>query len=61
VIEAEKASFSVAMMCQVLDVSRSGYYGWRDRGPSTRAAEDVRLGREIAAIHAQSRRSIGTA
>lgn len=59
-IEAEKESFSVAMMCEVLEVSRSGYYAWRDRGPSTRAAEDARLGQEIAAIHAQSRRTYGS-
>jgi hypothetical protein len=28
-IEANRASLSVATMCSLLDVSRSGYYGWR--------------------------------
>jgi putative transposase len=34
VIEAEKASFPVKRMCELLEVSRSGFYKWR----KTRAA-----------------------
>jgi hypothetical protein len=35
----------------VLEVSRSGYYAWRQRAPSARAAADAELAAEIARIH----------
>ena len=28
-IDAEKATYPVSMLCRVLKVSRSGYYAWR--------------------------------
>jgi putative transposase len=58
-IQAEKARFPVAVMCNVLEVSTSGYYAWLRRPRSRRAAEDVRLGAAIAASHARSRRTYG--
>ncbi len=33
-IHAEKANHSIARLCRVLQVTRAGYYAWRDRGPS---------------------------
>jgi putative transposase len=50
----------VSMMCEVLEVSRSGYYAWRDRGPSERAKQNVELVGEIVEIHAASRRTYGS-
>ena len=47
------------MACRVLNVSRSGYYEWRDRLPSMRDLEDAYLANEVVDIHAMSRRCYG--
>ena len=46
-IDAEKATHPVSMLCRVLKVSRSGYYAWRDRPPSKRATENAALSERI--------------
>jgi putative transposase len=43
--------FPVAFMCEMLGVSRAGYYAWRKRLPSAREREDVTLTTLIVAIH----------
>ena len=58
-IEAERASFSVPLMCRMLGVSRSGYYGWRVRPPSKRERIDATLTERIRQIHQRSRRTYG--
>ena len=58
-IEAERASFSVPLMCRMLGVSRSGYYGWRVRPPSKRERIDATLTERIREIHQRSRRTYG--
>ena len=58
-IQAEKAAHPVAMMCRLLEVSRSGFYSWLDRGPSRRAQEDAALLDAIAEIHRDSRGTYG--
>ena len=55
-VETEKANYPVALMCRVLEVSRSGFYAWRQRPASPRAVADQRLTVEMSAIHAESRR-----
>lgn len=42
--------FSVELMCEALEVSRAGYYAWKNRGVSRRASEDETLTERIAAI-----------
>ena len=43
--------FPVMFMCEMLEVSRQGYYAWKKRAPSARQKEDVTLTTLIAAIH----------
>jgi len=52
---------SIAMLCENLLVSTSGFYDWdaRRRAPGPRAAEDLALADEIVAIHSGSRQTYG--
>lgn len=59
-IQAEEASFPVAMMCRLLRVSRAGFYAWRTRSESQRARGNRELTVHIAAIHEESRRTYGS-
>ncbi len=59
-IEAERASFPVPLMCRMLGVSRSGYYGWRGRPPSATERADANLTERIEEIHKRSRETYGS-
>jgi putative transposase len=56
---AQKAHHQVNAMCRVLKVSKSGFYGWRNRAPSARARADAWLLEKIACIHGDSRETYG--
>ena len=58
-MEAEKANHRVSAMCRTLKVSKSGYYGWRERPPSQRTKADAVLSEQIERIHQQSRGTYG--
>jgi putative transposase len=49
----------VGVMCRLLQVSTSGYYGWRERPMSPRARKDVELAALMRAIHERSHRTYG--
>lgn len=53
-IKAHQNQFSVATMCRVLEVSRSGYYEWLCNPLSDRERENQRLLRLIRASYAAS-------
>jgi putative transposase len=57
---ARKAEHSIALMCRVLEVSRSGYHAWAARPPSARGVEDARLSARIAVLHEQRRGVYGS-
>jgi putative transposase len=59
-VSAFQESYAVKTMCRVLGVSRSGYYDWRDRGPSARAQADAELTEIIKECHRESRESYGS-
>jgi putative transposase len=49
-IHAERANIPVARACRVLRVSRSGYYQWLHREPSTRSIDDSVLAAEVTEV-----------
>ena len=57
-MSAHQAEHMVATMCRVLDVSRSGFYAWRQRQPSMQARSDGALKEQIVAIHEASRATL---
>ena len=59
-IATEKAHFPVALLCRTLEVSRSGFYAWKQRPQAARTLRDQSLGLEIAAIFAESHRRYGS-
>jgi putative transposase len=60
-IRGHVAAFPVQVMCEVLGVSRSGYYAWAGRPESARAAADRDLAAQIRVAHEASRGRYGSA
>ena len=55
-----KKAYPIALLCKVMQVSRSGYYAWRMREDSARKKEDRRLVPLVRELHRQSGRTYGT-
>ena len=58
-IQDHAAEYPTQLMCRVLEVSRSGYYAWRERPPSQRQMANQALVKEIRELHDQSRQTYG--
>ena len=50
-IEDRRADYPVTIMCDVLGVSPAGYYAWRARPESPRAAANRELVDDIKRVH----------
>jgi putative transposase len=59
-IEGHRAMWRLPIMCQALDVSKSGYFAWRAGRESPRRSQDRSLSVRIKAIHATSRKTYGS-
>jgi transposase InsO family protein len=59
-IKAHSSEYSVSRLCQVLEVSTSGYYDWHDRPESNRVKENRRLLTKISLFHKVSREIYGS-
>jgi putative transposase len=53
-IRRHRDSYPVALMCNVLEVSKSGYYDARERPLSKRAQRSARIRAAVRTVHAQS-------
>jgi len=60
-IQEHRDSFPVAVMCQILQVSPSGYYDSVDRKPSKRAERRERIKQSVQQVHAESHGIYGSA
>ncbi len=59
-IEAHRPLWRLRRMCQVLRVSRTGYFAWRHRPASRHEDEDRALTTRIQRIHERSRKTYGS-
>ncbi len=59
-IQDSLSEYAVEVCCCVLEVSRSGYYAWRDRPASPRALRQEQLTEKIKTVHEQNRRVYGS-
>jgi transposase InsO family protein len=60
-IEAElSGAYPLDACCDALGVSRAGYYAWRRRPRSARAARRAELAAKVRAVHAANRRVYGS-
>ena len=59
-IEEHRTTWPVAVQCDVLEVSRSGYYVWRKRPPSAAAQRRAELTDEIRTAYAVGRAAYGS-
>lgn len=55
-----KQEYAITVLCQTLEVSESGYYGWKNRKVSQHCREDARLAAEIQQIYLDHRKLYGS-
>ena len=59
-IKAHRSEFRVEKMCQVLKISKSGYYSWLKAPESQRQKENNQLKEKIVEIHTQTKGRYGS-
>jgi putative transposase len=59
-IKEHLGAFEIEVVCEVLEVSRSGYYAWRRRPKSARARRREELAVLVKQAHEQNRRVYGS-
>lgn len=58
-IDTEKKVYPIALLCDVMQVSRTGYYSWRRRGKSVRQKEYEKLIPVVQEAHRISKGTCG--
>lgn len=59
-MQQHEAEFSIAVMCDVFLVSRSGYYAWISKPESGRKQANIKLLEQIHVVHQESRGTYGS-
>lgn len=59
-MQQHESEFPISVMCDVLAVSRSGYYVWRKKSPSKRQQANASLLDKIRTVHHDSGASYGS-
>ena len=59
-IEKLRAELKVTRLLKFFDVSKSGYYDWRERQPSARAIEDAELKEKIQQVFTENKGRYGS-
>ena len=59
-IRQHRQHYPLTRLCEMLEVSSSGYHDWRDRPESHRSQENKRLTAKIVHCHQQSRQIYGS-
>ena len=58
-VRAQGKEFTVKRMCQIFQISRSGYYDWARREESTHSQQDRDLLKAIRKIHQEMKEAYG--
>lgn len=59
-IEQSLSNYPVQVCCQMLEVSRSGYYAWRNRPASARSVRQEQLAQMIRQVYQENLRAYGS-
>ena len=59
-ISTSEQEFPVSVQCEVLEVSRSGYYDWKGRPESSRRLENEQLVARIIEVHSETDETYGS-
>jgi putative transposase len=59
-IQSDLGAYGVTLCCRVLEVSRSGYYAWKDRPQSATAGRREILEQKIRSVHLENRQVYGS-
>ncbi len=58
-VKDHEREYPVKALCSLMEVSRSGFYAWRNGTPSPRVVANELLSEQIAEIHQRSRKTYG--
>ena len=58
-IENHQSDYRVDEMCECFELSRSGYYSWSNREPSTRTLEDEAYKERISELYSRAKGRYG--